>query len=254
MATRRGTYSGAQGRFTPAQLAAKHDLYRRTGDPKARADLVRAYEAFARSLAARYYGRRDSPEDLVQAAMIGLINAIDRYDPARGVHFTTFAWATISGELKRHLRDRTWGLRVPRRCQELYLEVGRAREELAHELGRAPSVAELAGGTGLSEPEVVEAAEVQQAYRLDSLDGPVGDDRGLVRQVGHDDGGFSEVDDRNLVRDLLHRLSPQDRAILKLRFGGDMTQSEIAERVGLSQMQVSRRLDQILSRLRVLAA
>ncbi len=253
MATRRGTFP-VEGCSTRAQLAAKHDLYRRTRDPQARADLVRAYENFARSLAARYYGRRDSSDDLVQAAMIGLLHAIDRYDPTRGVQFTTFAWATISGELKRHLRDRTWGMRVPRRSQELYLEVGRAREELAHELGRAPSVAELAGGTGLSEPEVAEAMAVQQAYRLDSLDGPVGDDPGLVRQVGQDDGGFGEVDDRHLLDDLLGRLSPQDRAILKLRFGGGMTQSEIAEHVGLSQMQISRRLDQILSRLRVLAA
>ena len=239
--------------LTPAQLAAKHEHYWRTRDQAVRAQLVAAYESFARSLAARHHGRRDRPEDLVQAAMVGLLRAIDRYDPARGVQFTTFAWATISGELKRHLRDRTWRLRVPRRSQELFLEVARAREELAHELGRSPSVPELAAHTGLSDVEVVEAIDVQNAYRLDSLD-PVAADDTRPRQWGGDDGGYGAVDDRHLVHDLLERLSSRDQAIVRLRFGMDMTQSQIAERVGVSQMQVSRRLDHILTRLRALAS
>lgn len=218
-----------------------------------RAELVLAYESLARSLAARFEGGREAPEDLVQAAMVGLLHAIDRFEPAIGVQFTTFAWATITGELKRHLRDRTWRLRVPRRSQELYLEIARAGEDLAHELGRPASVGELARRTGRAAREVAEALTLQNAFRLDSLDAPAADG-GVRREVGGDDGGFGQVEDRNLLHDLLERLSERDRAIVRLRFGMEMTQSEIAQRVGLSQMQVSRLLEQILSRLRALAA
>ncbi len=239
---------------TRGQLPAQHRLYRRTRDPAVLAGLVRAYANFARAVAARYDGRRDSREDMAQAAMLGLLHALHRFEPDRGVQFTTFAWPTIDGELKRHLRDRTWRLRVPRRCQEVYLEVARAREQLTHELRRPPSVSELAGGTGLSEPEVVEAAQLHNAYRVDSLDVTAGHERGRVGCGDLDDGGFVQVDDRHLVDHLLDRLSPEDREMVELRFARDMTQSQIAERVGLSQMQVSRRLDHILSRLRALAA
>jgi RNA polymerase sigma-B factor len=182
--------------------------------------------------------------------MLGLLHAIDRFDPHRGLSFTTFAWSTISGELKRHFRDRTWGLHVPRVLQERYLEVLAAVDELRHEVRRSPTIAEVAERTGLREEDVIEAMDAGGAHRLASLDAPMADGRTAGSTLGGDDDGLRQVEGRELLAKLLPRLSDRDRLILRLRFDDGLSQAEIGERVGLSQMQVSRLLAQSLARLR----
>jgi RNA polymerase sigma-B factor len=230
-----------------------------TRDPALRERLVNAHVGLAASLASRFSSRHESADDLHQAAMLGLLHAIDRFDPTRGVQFTTFAWATISGELKRHFRDRTWGVRVPRRVQELYLVTAEAMDALTNSLGRSPTIAEVAERIGASEEDVVEALEARAAYRLASIDAPVGgsDDDGPVAGsagLGHDDPEFGRVEQRAVIDDLIARLPDRERHIIRLRFRDELTQAEIAERVGVSQMHVSRLLSNSLAKLRQWAA
>ena len=227
-------------------------------DPELRERLVNAHLGLAASLASRFGSRQESLDDLHQAALLGLLHAIDRFDPTRGVQFTTFAWATISGELKRHFRDRTWGVRVPRRVQELYLTTAEAMDALTNSLGRSPTVAEVAERIGASEEEVVEALEARAAYRLASIDTPVnGDDDGgsggAGMQLGSADPGFGVVEQRSVLSGLINKLPAREREIIHLRFNEELTQAEIAERVGVSQMHVSRLLSTSLAKLRVLA-
>lgn len=228
-----------------------------TRDPQLRERLVNAHLGLAASLASRFGSRQETHDDLHQAALLGLLHAIDRFDPTRGVQFTTFAWATISGELKRHFRDRTWGVRVPRRVQELYLTTAEATDALTNTLGRSPTVAEVAERIGASEEEVVEALEARSAYRLASIDTPVNGDEdsgsGAGMQLGGADPGYSVVEQRSVLSTLINKLPEREREIIHLRFNEELTQAEIAERVGVSQMHVSRLLSTSLSKLRVLA-
>ena len=231
-------------------LADVHVAYHRTRDPHLRAELVKAHAPLAHSLAGRFAGRGEALDDLVQAAMLGLLHAVDRFDPERGLSFTTFAWSTITGELKRHFRDRTWGLHVPRVLQERYLEVVGVVDELRHEVRRSPTIAEVAQRVGLREEDVIEAMDAGGAHRLASLDAPTPDGRPAGGNLGDDDPGIRHVEGRELLAALLPRLSERDRLILRLRFNDGLSQAEIGERVGLSQMQVSRLLAQSLARLR----
>ncbi len=227
-----------------------------TRDPELRERLVGAHLGLAGSLASRFSSRQESPDDLQQAARLGLLHAIDRFDPTRGVQFTTFAWATISGELKRHFRDRTWGVRVPRRVQELYLVTAEAMDALTNSLGRSPTVVEVADRIGATPEDVVEALVARTAYRLASIDTPVNDadgEGGAGMQLGDEDPAYGVVDEHSVLSGLINRLPPREREIIHLRFNEELTQAEIAERISVSQMHVSRLLSASLQKLRVWA-
>jgi RNA polymerase sigma-B factor len=258
MTPRRARTAPLTGRIPAAEATELFQEYFVTRDPELRERLVHAHLGLAASLANRFGSRQESPDDLHQAALLGLLHAIDRFDPTRGVQFTTFAWATISGELKRHFRDRTWGVRVPRRVQELYLVTAEAMDALTNSLGRSPTIAEVAERIGASEEDVVEALEARTAYRLASIDSPVhgtdGDgDGGAGMQLGGDDPGFGRVAEHSVLAALINRLPARERQIIHLRFNEELTQAEIAERVGVSQMHVSRLLSTSLQKLRVWA-
>jgi RNA polymerase sigma-B factor len=217
----------------------------------ARDRLVRAAWAFAARLARRYSGRGEPLEDLEQVARLGLLKSIDRYDPQRGA-FTGFASMTITGELRRHFRDRTWGVHVPRRWQELSIEVTRLDAELTTELRRSPSVVELADRLNRRPEEIRAARETAAAYTSLSLNAPRADDSGaeLGDEIGGADVELDSVEDRLTVGALLRRLPVRERQILAMRFHGNRTQSEIAAELGISQMHVSRLLSRALTWLR----
>ncbi|HEV7864194.1 MAG TPA: sigma-70 family RNA polymerase sigma factor [Acidimicrobiia bacterium] len=230
-----------------------HTRYAATRDPALRADLMASYDGFARSLAIRLRGR-ESLDDLIQVARIGLLHAIDRFDPTLGRPFPVFARITITGELKRHIRDRTWGMRIPRSLQEDYLNVMRAVEELTAEHSASPSMDALADYCGMTVERVMEAMELRVTQRALSIDSPVrpGSDDPLI-ELGQEEIGFRQLENRQLLAGLIARLPERDRHILELRFIDELTQSEIADRVGVSQMCVSRVLARTLGRLRVWA-
>jgi RNA polymerase sigma-B factor len=251
--SRRPRAAPAPGRIPAAEADRIFREFLVTRDPQLRERLVHAHLGLAGSLASRFSSRQESGDDLHQAALLGLLHAIDRFDPTRGVQFTTFAWATISGELKRHFRDRTWAVRVPRRVQELYLVTAEAMDALTNTLGRSPTVAEVAERIGASAEDVVEALEARSAYRLASIDTPVNEsdgEGGAGMQLGDDDPGFGLVDERAALASLINELPPRERQIIHLRFNEELTQAEIAERVGVSQMHVSRLLTGSLQKLR----
>jgi len=227
-----------------------HEAYAATRDPLLRAELLESYDGFARSLALKYR-HREALDDLVQVARIGLLHAIDRFDPALGRPFPLFARITITGELKRHIRDKTWGMRVPRSLQEDYLNVMRAVDELTAERADSPSMESLAERCGMSVERVVEAMELRVSQRALSIDMPATDEP--VVELGHEDIGFRRLENRELLAHLLGRLPERDRRIIELRFMQEMTQSEIAAEVGVSQMCVSRVLARTLGRLRLWA-
>ena len=225
----------------------------RAGDEKAREALVERYMPLVRSLASRYAGRGEPQEDLVQVGSIGLLLAIQRFDTERQVQFTTYAVPTIVGEIQRHFRDRAWALHVPRRLKELSVRLTRTIEAKTAELGRAPTIAELAEATGAAEDEVVEALQTSEAYSTRSLSQPLGretDEETMQDVLGIDDQGFSEVEDSYLVEAGLSALDERERRIVELRFFEGLTQSEIAARVGISQMHVSRLLRRALHLMR----
>lgn len=230
-------------------IAAVHKEFQDHRNPQLREWLMRHYEGLALQLAGRATRQHQERDDLRQVAMLGLLKALDRYDASRGTAFTTFAWATISGELKRYRRDRDWTIHVPRRLQETYLRTASAIEECTNRLGRSPTVADLAAVTGDSEEEVIESLAVRDAYQPMSIDAPVASDNSTI-QLGETDGGFASADESDWALRLLRRLPERERTIVKLRFVHEMTQSEIAAAVGLSQMQVSRLLSRSLERLR----
>ena len=236
-----------------SDLRRKFEEFAETRDQALRAELTEAYLPLAASLAARYAGRAEL-DDLEQAANLALVKAVDRFDPSKGFEFTTFAWATISGELKRHLRDRSWGLRVPRRVQERFLVTARAAEDLHQQLGRPPTVQELSALTGLDEEATIEALEVRSLHRLPSLDAPMQGGDGETAEHGSVDESFDKFDDRDLVQRLVGKLGDRERELLRLRFDEQLTQSEIAGRIGVSQMHVSRLLSSTLDQLRKLAS
>jgi RNA polymerase sigma-B factor len=211
------------------------------------------YDGFARSLALKFR-HRESMDDLMQVARIGLLHAINRFDPALGRPFPLFARITITGELKKHLRDKTWAMRVPRSLQEDYLNVMRAVDELTAERTDSPTMKALAARSGMSMERVVEAMELRVSQRPLSIDVPIGpasDDP--VVELGHEDGGFGQLENRQVLDQLLGRLSARDRRIIELRFIDELTQSQIATEVGVSQMCVSRVLTRTLGRLRIWA-
>ncbi len=227
------------------------ELFRRLPDPAVREELVERYLPLARHLARRFVGRGETIDDLIQVADLGLLNAIDRFDPDRGVQFTTFAAVTITGELKRHFRDRGWSVRVPRSLQESALLVHRTLESLWQELGRSPTIAEIAEGADLTEEAVIEAMDAIQAYSPASLDAAVSDDgTPMGETVGHADPSFEVAEGWASVAPALEKLPDRERRILYLRFFKGMTQTEIAQQIGISQMHISRLIAQSLDRIR----
>jgi RNA polymerase sigma-B factor len=220
-------------------------------DPDARERLVHRFLPLAEHLAFRFVGRGESRDDLEQVARLGLVHAIDRFDPSRGVQFSTFATVTIVGELKRHFRDRGWSIRVPRNLQEASMLVNRATVALWQELGRSPTVEEVSARTELASDVVLEAMEAVQAYSTSSIDAPIGEDGATTADLlGDDDPQLTMSEEWLALAPLLRGLPVRERRILYLRFFKDMTQTEIAEEIGISQMHVSRLLTQTLKFLR----
>ena len=237
-------------------LASERQLWDRflaQRDPATREELVRRYLPFARSLAARYRGGSESFDDLLQVASLGLVNAVDRFDPSRGTPFPAFASPTILGELKRHFRDRVWTVRVPRGLHDRMAEVEKAMQKLTVELQRSPSVGELAERLGVEPTEVLEVLEANRNRRPLSLDRPPGEDSEEApagEWIGAEDSGFGLAEDRAMLESAMPALDERERLILRLRFVEDMTQSQIAEQIGHSQMHVSRILRRTLERIR----
>jgi RNA polymerase sigma-B factor len=223
-------------------------------DTGARERLAMRFQPLVVYLSQRFAGRGENLDDLVQTANVGLLSAIDRFDTTRGVRFSTFAAATIIGELKRHFRDRRWALRVPRRLQDTAVRIKQGLPHLTQQLGRSPTVAELAAHLNVADEEILEAMEASQAYATSSLDAPTREDGGSpVDVLGDDDGHYELLERWASVAPAIRQLPPRDKKILYLRFFAGLTQSEIAREVDLSQMQISRILSQTLERLRVSA-
>ncbi|WP_346012119.1 RNA polymerase sigma factor SigF [Streptomyces sp. SID3343] len=215
--------------------------------------LIELNLALVRFVAGRFRARSETTEEKVQVGTIGLIKAIDRFDPTVGVEFPTFAVPTISGEIKRFFRDTSWAVHVPRRLQELRLELAKARDALIATNDREPTAPELAEFLGLTVPEVVEGLTAANGYTSSSLDAPTGEDgegNAYATRASFVDGGFEAVENFHALKPLLADLPERDRAILSMRFGDEMTQAQIGERLGLSQMHVSRLLSRTLTRLR----
>jgi RNA polymerase sigma-B factor len=238
----------------PVDLDEQFARFAETRDAALRDDLVRAYLPLAEYLARRFLHRGVAADDLFQVASLGLVKAVDRFEPQRGVTFSTFATPTIIGELKRHFRDKGWALRVPRRLQELHLELASSVGTLTQELGRSPTIAEVAARSGISEDEVLEATDVAQVYRVSSLGLPPTEES---EGNGSSSGALSEIDDnlelveeRMEISRLLRALPPRERSIVHMRFFEGRTQSEIAARLGISQMHVSRLLARSIDALR----
>jgi RNA polymerase sigma-B factor len=232
--------------------------FAQTRDPAMRDALVERYLPLARQLARRYARQEEPLDDLVQVASLGLVKAIDRFDAGRDVAFSSYAVPTILGEIKRHFRDRTWSVRVPRDLQEMALRVERVVGDLTRELHRAPSVTQIAEHTGLGEEQVLEALEAAAAYSSTSLetprtggDGDVGDT--LADTIGGAEDGFERAEERATIARLMRSITPREREVLRLRFEEDLTQAEIGEIIGVSQMQVSRLIRQAVAKLRLAA-
>ncbi|MEU6347613.1 RNA polymerase sigma factor SigF [Streptomyces sp. NPDC046977] len=219
--------------------------------------LIEVNTALVHFAARRFSQRAEQMEDILQVGTIGLIKAVDRFDPDYGVEFVTFALPTIVGEMKRFFRDTSWSVHVPRRLQELRVDLAKATDALAADVGRAPTVAELAVRLEIGEEEVVEAMTAANAYSAASLDAPPTDESdggtGWADRLGYDDNAFAKIEDLEAVKPLIAQLPERDRLILSLRFGHEMTQVQIGEQLGVSQMQVSRLLTRILNRLRTQA-
>jgi RNA polymerase sigma-B factor len=225
--------------------------YRRTRSRRVRNDLIETHRGFAEYLSRRFSDRGEPLDDLRQVALVGLLKAVERFEPERGLSFTTFAGPTIIGELKRHFRDRTWSVRVPRRLQELSLRIERSRAELGQELRRAPTPGEIAANLDVSEEQILEGMEAASLYRIGSLDLPTSDrdDLSTGERVGSVDDELARVEDRAVVREMVASLPARERRIVYLRFFEGLTQAEIADRVGVSQMHVSRLLTRSLEAL-----
>ena len=239
----------------------EHALFRRLrdhGDCGAREALVARYMPLARSLAMRYARSAEPLDDLMQVASLGLVKAVDGFDCDREIAFSSYAVPTILGEIKRHFRDRTWAVRVPRDLQELTLRVDKAVGELSEELRRQPSIAEIGEAVGADEEHVLEALQAGGAYRAVSFDAPrgnAGEDEvsTLSDTIGVSEDGFDRAEERATLANLLTTVTPREREVLRMRFEEDMTQAEIGEVIGVSQMQVSRVIRQALMRLRAAA-
>src|SRR5689334_13786526 len=226
-------------------------------DPVDRELLVERFLPLARQLARRYQRPEEPFDDLFQVACLGLVKAIDRFDLEREVAFSSYAVPTILGEIKRCFRDRTWSVRVPRDLQELALKVDRAVSELSLDLHRQPTVEEIGAKVGAEEEDVLEALEASGAYKATSLESPRGseDESGdtLGDTLGTEERGFAQAEDRATIEHVMRVITPREREVLRLRFAEDLTQAEIGERIGVSQMQVSRIIRQSVARLRAYA-
>jgi RNA polymerase sigma-B factor len=235
------------------ELRRKFAEFAQSRDARLRDELIEAHLGLAEYLARRFGNRGEPLDDLVQVASVGLLKAVDRFDPERAVEFSTYATHTIVGELKRHFRDKGWAVRAPRRMQELYLRLGKIVGSLSQELGRSPTIQELATEAQVSEEEVLEALEAGQAYRFASLDAPSpGDEDGdtMGAHLGEEDAGMVDAEHRAALSPLISQLPAREQTILHLRFFEGLTQSEIAARLGISQMHVSRLLARSLAQLR----
>jgi RNA polymerase sigma-B factor len=232
--------------------------YHHQRDLAAREELAERFLPLARDLALRYTHTDESFDDLLQVASLGLIKAIDRFEPDRGTKFTSYAAPTILGELKRHFRDKGWALRVPRGLQEQTLAVSRETDALSRKLGRSPRVREVAAALGCSVEEVLEAQEAAASYEAASLDAPTArdDDEAapLLDLIGGEDPAYELVESRDAIASTWKALPDGERRVLELRFTSDLTQREIGERIGCSQMHVSRLLRRALNRLETAAA
>ncbi|MFD1364484.1 RNA polymerase sigma factor SigF [Actinoplanes sichuanensis] len=212
---------------------------------------IEAWLPLARHLANRYANRGEPRDDLHQVAVLGLIKAVDRFESDRGVDFAGFAIPTIVGELKRHFRDKTWSVRVPRRLQELRLAITGANNTLSHTLGRAPTVADIAAYLEISEDEVIEGLEGARAYNSTSLSTPISEGgTELGETLGGEDSGFAEAETRITLGPAMAALDEREQKIISLRFYGNLTQQQIAEQIGISQMHVSRLLTKALAKMR----
>jgi RNA polymerase sigma-B factor len=244
-----------EARKTEKQLLLR---YHREGDLFAREELVERFLPLARDLALRYTYTDEPFDDLLQVASLGLIKAIDRFEPERGTKFTSYAAPTILGELKRHFRDKGWALHVPRDLQERTLAVSRETEALSKKLGRSPKVREVAGALGCTVEEVLEAQEAAASYEAASLDAPTARDddeaAALVDMMGTTDEAYELVESRDAIANTWKALPDVERKVLELRFMNDLTQREIGEQIGYSQMHVSRLLRRALNRLETAAA
>jgi len=253
--SRRKDFDVAEARETERQLLIR---YHREGDLAAREELAERFLPLARDLALRYTYTDEPLDDLFQVASLGLIKAIDRFEPDRGSKFTSYAAPTILGELKRHFRDKGWALHMPRDLQERSLAVSRATEALSKQLGRSPKVREVAAELCCSVEHVLEAQEASASYEAASLDAPTSRDddeaASLVDMLGDEDSSYELVESRNAIASTWKALPEVERKVLELRFMHDLTQREIGERIGYSQMHVSRLLRRALDRLETAAA
>jgi RNA polymerase sigma-B factor len=217
---------------------------------RVRDELVEMHVPLVRHIAQRYADRGEPFDDVVQAGNLGLINAVDRYDPDRGAAFSSFAVPTIIGAIRRHFRDATWSVKVPRRLQELRGRIDSAHDQLAQELGRSPTVAEIAQRADLDSHDVLDALEVGRVRQMASLDPPTHDGPTIADHLGAVDASLTDVEDKATVERLLASLPERERAIVAMRFFDGLSQSQIADQAGISQMHVSRLLSQSLTRLR----
>lgn len=248
----------AGSRNNPTRYDREHqrrlfEEYHRNRSPAVREQLVDQYQALVRSLARRFAGRGEPLEDLEQVGFLGLIAAIERFDPELGLEFTTFATPTILGEIKRYFRDKSWAVRVPRRLQETYAKVVRLQQEMAQRLGRSPTVAEIAVELELEADEVLQALEAGPAHRAVSLDAPAqgaDETQEVGDRVGVEDENLSRIELQNVLSSALRHLTPREQEIMILRFVDQLPQTEVARRLGISQMHVSRLQRAALEQLR----
>lgn len=227
--------------------------YKQEGDEEAREQLIENHLNLVRFLASKFKNRGEPMDDLIQVGSLGLIKAIDRFDPERGLEFTTFATPTIMGEIKRHFRDKGWSVRVPRRLQELSAKVNQATEDLTRELNRTPTVTEIAERLDASVDEVLEAMESSSAYSSVPLEGTspgVDDDApSVIDRFATEDADLAAIDDRMVIDEAIAGFSSREQEVVRMRFDEGLTQVEIAERLGISQVQVSRLLRRTLKRV-----
>ncbi len=250
-----GSPDGLEERFDRKATRELFRAYAKTRDPKIRDELVIAHLNLARYLAVRFANRGEQLDDLISVGTVGLIKAIDRFDAERGVEFTTYATPTIIGELKRHFRDKGWAIRVPRRLQELNLAVNRTLESATQELGRAPTVKDLAQRLEASEEEIIEAQELGHVYNVLSLDAELAASgepgaATLLDHLGRNDPALRLLEDKANLENAIGALNRRERIVVFLRFFESMPQAEVARRLGVSQMHVSRLQQRALDKLR----
>jgi RNA polymerase sigma-B factor len=252
--------TGRKGGLAAWSGETTEELFRRyttTRDPKIRDHLVLMHQNLVRFLAGKFANRGEALEDLVQVGVIGLINAIDRFDPERGTKFSTYATPTIVGEIRRHFRDKAWSLKVPRRLQELNLAANKAAERLGQRLGRPPTIQDIANEVGASEEETLEAIELGNAYDTVSLDSKLAHEGEsapltLAEFIGDLDGSLQNIETYGDLKQAMECLEPREKAIIYYRFFKDMSQTEVAKRLNISQMHVSRLQQKALKRLKEL--